>query len=83
MHLDYVTYIITALSGVVGAGLLRVGLTQLHGDSPHDTRKAWLFIALGTCLRDCSSADLSAGGREDRRLSAFLAVWSHRSFANG
>jgi len=47
MHIDYVTFIITALCVVIGAGLFRVGLMNLKGESSEDARKAWLSITLG------------------------------------
>ena len=46
MH-DYITFIIIAACVVVGAGLFRVGLMNLKGESSEDTRKAWLSITLG------------------------------------
>jgi len=57
---DYLIFFVVALLAVVGAGLLRVGLMKSRGR---------LFTALGNCLRYCSSADLSAEGSENRRLS--------------
>jgi hypothetical protein len=43
---DYITFIIIAVCAVIGAGLFRVGL-HLKSESRVDTRRAWLFIALG------------------------------------
>ena len=47
MPTDYVIFFVTALLVVLGAGLFRVGLMNLKSEPPEDTRKAWLFIALG------------------------------------
>jgi len=47
MPTDYVIFFVTALLVVLGAGLFRVGLMNLKSEPPGDTRKAWLFIALG------------------------------------
>src|SRR5262249_30377758 len=65
---DYVIFFIVALLAVVGAGLLRVGLDEIARAAIHRSRY---------CLRYCSSADFSAEGSEDRRLS--LRVRSGRS----
>jgi len=46
MDTDYVIFLVTALFVVTGGGLFRVGLMNLKGESPEDTRKARLFIAL-------------------------------------
>jgi hypothetical protein len=46
MH-DYITFIIIAVCVVIGAGLFRIGLMNLKGESSEDTRKAWLSITLG------------------------------------
>ena len=50
MHIDYVIFVMAALLLVIGAGLFRVGLMRPMGKSPEDTRKAWLFIAIGIAL---------------------------------
>jgi hypothetical protein len=50
MNIDYVIVVIAALALVVGAGLFRVGLMHLKGESPRDTRRAWLLIAIGIAL---------------------------------
>ena len=47
MPTDYVIFFVTALLVVLGAGLFRVGLMNLKSEPPENTRKAWLFIALG------------------------------------
>jgi len=75
MDADYVIFFVTALFVVIGAGLFRVGLMNLKSESLEDARKARLYSSR-YCLRDCSSADLSAEGREDKRLS--LALWRLR-----
>jgi len=45
VHSDYVIFFLVALFVVLGAGLFRVGLMKT--ESSGDTRKRWLFIALG------------------------------------
>jgi hypothetical protein len=50
MHADYLIFFLTALFAVVGAGLFRVGLMNFKSESPENSRKGWLFIALGIAL---------------------------------
>ena len=47
MHTDYMIFFLIALFAVVGAGLFRVGLMNFKSEPSKDSRKGWLFIALG------------------------------------
>ena len=47
MQTDYVIFFLTALFAVIGVGLFRVGLMNFKGEPSADTRKGWLFVALG------------------------------------
>ena len=49
MHFNYVTFIVTPLLALIGAGLFRVGLHFMHfkEDSRQSARRAWLFVTLG------------------------------------
>jgi len=44
---DYITFIIVAVCGVIGAGLFRIGLHIKSESRAEDARRARQFIALG------------------------------------
>ena len=50
MNIDYVIIVVAALVLVIGAGSFRVGLMHHKRESPRETRKAWLLIAIGIAL---------------------------------
>ena len=69
MQTDYVIFFLTALFAVIGAGLFRVGLMNFKGEPSADTRKGWLFVALGIAFGIAAVLILMAEGSEDGRLS--------------